>query len=163
MPIQINDVFDRIKQAQSEYDEARASTDAKERHALLRMAYGNLSQAASDAYMYYSAKPATGNFAEGGISTWARDELEVITRTIGAQYNAHGFAQTGRMEMEYPLWSDRVRTFVNKLNASRRMEGGQVAARDWKEDELRRKRKEIENFGKHMFDPTGVFGTGNYG
>ena len=162
MPIQINDVFDRIKLAQSEYDEACSSVDAAERHTLLRMAYGDLSQAASDAYMYYSAKPETGNFAEGGVSTWARDELGVITRTIGAQYNAQGFAQTSRMEAEYPLWSERVCAFVNKLNASRRMGGGQVAARDWKEEELRRKRKAVENFGKHMFDPNGVFGTGRY-
>ena len=163
MPIQINDVFSRIKQAQEEYDTACASTDPAEKHASLRMAYGDLSQAASDAYMYFSAKPETGNFAEGGISTWARDELGVITRTIGAQYNAQGLAQTSRMEMEYPLWSDRVCAFVNKLNASRRMEAGQVAAKDWKEDELRRKRKQIEGFEKHMFDSTGAFGLGFYG
>ena len=163
MPIQINDVFSRIKQAQAEYDSACACSDSAEKHASLRMAYGDLSQAAADAYMYFSAKPETGNFAEGGISTWARDELEVITRTIGAQYNAQGLAQTSRMQMEYPLWSERVCTFVNKLNASRRMEAGQVAARDWKEEELRRKRKQIESFEKHMVDPTGGCGLGNFG
>ena len=162
MPIQINDVFDRIKHAQAEYETACAATDPKEMHTALRIAYGELSQAAADAYMYYSAKPETGVFAEGGMSTWARDELEVITRTIGAQYNAQGGAQTGRMQMEYPMWSERVRTFVNKLNATQRAEAGQVAARDWKEDEIRRKRKELEGFGKHMFDPTGAFGMGRY-
>ena len=128
MPIQINDVFDRIKHAQAEYDTACAATDPKEMHTALRIAYGELSQAASDAYMYYSAKPETGVFSEGGISTWARDELEVITRTIGAQYNAQGGAQTGRMQMEFTKWSERVCAFVNKLNASQRMEFGQVAA-----------------------------------
>lgn len=160
MPLQINDVIARIKQAQAEYESACANANPDERHTALRLAYGNLSQAASDAYMYYASNPKTGNFAEGGLSTWARDELEVITRTIGAQYCTQGLVPTNRMQAEYDMWSDRVRLFVHKLSSSQQLDAGQVAAKDWKEDELRRKRKQAEEFGKHMFDRTGVVGGG---
>lgn len=158
MGIQINDALERIRLAQEQHAQALACTDPMERHATFRLAYGSLAQAASDAYMYFSANKDTNLFSEGGIQTWAREELEVITRTVGAQYHVQGLVSASRMEAEFQMWLDRVRGFVGKLNESRRLDDGKVAAKDWKEEELRRKRKQAENFEKHMFDRTGAFG-----
>ncbi|WP_165171760.1 hypothetical protein [Adlercreutzia sp. ZJ242] len=158
MALAINDVLDRLRQAQAEYEAALATEDPMERHTALRLAYGGLSQAASDAYMIYSSKPKNNAFKEGGLSTWARAELEAMTNTMGAQYFRQGLTPTSRMEGEFGRWLERVRTFVDRLNADFQLDVGQAAAKDWKEDEIKRKQRQIEDFNKNMMGTDGVVG-----
>lgn len=158
MGIEINDTFSRVRKAREEYEQALTLEDVYERHAMLRLAYADLSQAASDAYMYYSAKNETNIFSEGGLSTWAREELGQITKTLSAQYHQQGLTSTQRMVDEFDLWEARVCEFVNKLAAARRLEAGQSEAKDWKEEEIRRAKKRHEQFEKSPFSREGVWG-----
>ncbi|MBQ6453402.1 MAG: hypothetical protein IJJ14_03485 [Coriobacteriales bacterium] len=162
MGVQINDVLERIKLAQQQHDDARACGDPMERHAGLRMAYGSLAQAAQDAYMYFTTFKDNNIFmAEGGLHTSSREELERITRICGSQYNVQGLVPAQRMEDEFGMWVERVRKFVGDLDQATRLDSGKVPARDWKEEEIRRKRKQLEDFQTHMFDATG--GVGGFG
>ena len=155
MALHINDVLEKVREAQAEYDSALQMEDSVQQHVALRLAYGCLSQAAADAYMIYSSKPKSNVFAEGGLSTWARDELGTLTRILGAQYSKQGAAGSKRMIEEFDKWVVRVRQFVDKLNRDFHADAGQVKAKDWKEDELKRRAKMYEEFNQGMFSRDG--------
>ena len=156
MALHINDVLDTVREGQREYDAASVEDDAFQKHTGLRLAYGRLSQAASDAYMIYSSKPKNSVFAEGGTSTWARDELAVLTSILGAQYCQQGLVETSRMLGEFEAWKQRTCTFVYKLNEDFNLDSGMQPARDWKEDEIERKRRQYEEFNKTLMGRDGV-------
>lgn len=155
MALHINDVLDKVREAQTEFDNAKQMDDLVQQHVGYRLAYGCLSQAASDAYMIYSSKPKSSIFSEGGTSTWAREELGTLTRILGAQYSKQGAVGSARMEQEFDRWVVRVRQFINKLNEDFHLDSGQVKAKDWKEDELKRKAKLYEDFNQGMFGRDG--------
>lgn len=158
MALTVNDVLETIRDGMAEYENAQACADPMQRHTAMRLAYGRLSQAASDAYMIYSSKPKNNVFSEGGLSTWAREELAVFSQVMGAQYYRQGLTDTARMEREFARWVERVRLFVDKLNNDFQMELGKVSAKDWKEDEIRRKQKSMEDFNRNMMGQSGVVG-----
>lgn len=156
MALHINDVLDIVREAQQEYRASLEEKDALQKHTGLRLAYGKLSQASSDAYMIYSSKPKNGMFVEGGISTWAREELATLTSIMGNQYCQQGLTETGRMTDEFESWLGRTRSFVNKLNEDFNLDSGMQPAKDWKEDEIERKRKQYEDFNKTVMGRDGV-------
>lgn len=156
MALHINDVLDTVREAQQEYQASLDEKDALQKHTGLRLAYGKLSQASSDAYMIYSSKPKNSMFAEGGTSTWAREELATLTSIMGNQYCQQGLTETNRMIDEFDSWLGRTRSFVNKLNEDFNLDSGMRPAKDWKEDEIERKRKQYEDFNKTLMGRDGV-------
>lgn len=156
MALEVNDVLERVREAKREYDVSLAEDDPAQRHTSLRLAYGALSQAASDAYMIFSANPKLNMFSEGGLSTWARDELGILAKTLGAQYYKQGLVDSDRLEREFDQWLARVRLFIDKLNADTQLDSGQARAKDWKEDQIKRDKKRVEDFNKNMMGKNGV-------
>lgn len=158
MALAVNDVLETIREGVAEYEEAQQCADPMQRHTAMRLACGRLSQAASDAYMIYSSKPKNNVFSDGGLSTWAREELAVFTQILGSQYYQQGLTDTARMEREFEKWVERVRVFVDKLNRDFQMDSSKVNAKDWKEDEIKRKQKILEDFNRSMMGESGVIG-----
>lgn len=108
--------------------------------------------------MIYSSKLKNNVFSDGGLSTWAREELAVFTQILGSQYYQQGLTDTARMEREFEKWVERVRVFVDKLNRDFQMDSSKVNAKDWKEDEIKRKQKILEDFNRSMMGESGVIG-----